>query len=128
MGHVDPVSGLHMVRQAFHPPSQPPPLVAVAGPAHLDEATLEVFAVTVNFKHTFVFMQHVARSADAALLAGGGSFRAGVPTEALWVRAGRETGRKAVGIDAVGRAFQSVGNTGTVAIFIVLAMGPCWAS
>jgi hypothetical protein len=105
------------VQQAFYPLSQLPPPnpyptplpITVAMPAHLNEATLEVFAVTVNSKHTFIFMQHIARLTEAALLAGGGNFRAGAPTEALWVRAGRETGGKAVGIEAVGRAFQSFG-------------------
>lgn len=96
--------------------------------AGLNEATLEVFAVTVNSKHTFIFMQHIARLTEAALLAGGGNFRAGAPTEALWVRAGRETGGKAVGIEAVGRAFQSIGDTVTVALIIVQATGPCWAT
>ena len=92
------------------PNPYPTPLpITVAMPAHLNEATLEVFAVTVNSKHTFIFMQHIARLTEAALLAGGGNFRAGAPTEALWVRAGRETGGKAVGIEAVGRAFQSFG-------------------
>lgn len=81
-------------------------------PAHLDEATLAVFAVTVNSKHTLVVMQHVAGSTEAALLAGGGDFRAGAPTEALWVRAGRQAGGKAAGKEAVGGALKSYGVEG----------------
>ena len=76
---------------------------------HRNDSALGVFAATLNFKNTLVFIQHVARLTDAALLASRGAFRAGAPTEALWVRAGRETGGKAVGIEAVGRAFQSFG-------------------
>lgn len=97
------------MQQAFYPLSQLPRPLAVPMPAHLDEATLAVFAVTVNSKHTLVVMQHVAGSTEAALLAGGGDFRAGAPTEALWVRAGRQAGGKAVGVEAVRGALQSCG-------------------
>lgn len=69
-------------------------------------------AATLNFKNARVFIQHIARLTDAALLASRGDFRAGLPTEGTGVRAGRETGRKAVSVVAVGGTLQSYGVSG----------------
>ena len=74
---------------------------------HRNDSALGVFAATLNFKNTLVFIQHVARLTDAALLASRGAFRAGAPTEGTGVQAGRETEGKAVGVVAVGGALQS---------------------
>lgn len=74
---------------------------------HRDESTLGVFAATLNSEDTLVTVQHVARLAEAALLAGGGGFRAHVFAKAFWVQAGRQAGGKAAGVLGVGRALQS---------------------
>lgn len=57
--------------------------------AGVDEGAPGILAATVNSEHTLVIMQHVARSTDTALLAGGGDPVAGALAEALRVRAGR---------------------------------------
>ena len=92
--------------------------------ASRNDSALGVSAATLNFKNTLVFIQHVARLTDAALLASRGAFRAGAPTEGTGVQAGRETEGKAVGVVAVGGALQSYFGAVTVAIFIVLAVSP----
>lgn len=74
---------------------------------HQKDSTLGVSAAALNFKNTLVFIQHIAGLTDAALLASRGDFRAGLPTEGTGVRAGRETGGKAVGVVAMGGALQS---------------------
>lgn len=79
---------------------------------HRKDSTLGVSAATLNFKDTLVFIQHIAGLTDAALFASRGDFRAGLPTEGTGVRAGRETGGKAVGVVAVGGALQSYGVSG----------------
>lgn len=66
----------------------------------------------MSLEHTLVIIQHVARLADAALLAGEGDFVARALAAAVWVQAGRWTGRKAVCVVAVSRAFQSYGVEG----------------
>lgn len=76
-------------------------------PTHRDETTLGMLAATLNSEHTLVVTQHIVRVTNAALLAGGGGFGAGASTEAIWVRAGRQAGGKAVGVEAVVRALQS---------------------
>lgn len=68
---------------------------------------MSVFAAAEDSEHTLFFMHQVARLADTALLAGGGNFRAGALTEALRIQARGWTGRKAVGVAAMGRALQS---------------------
>lgn len=88
-------------------PEQPPPPKWV--PTHQDEGTLCVSAVTLDSEDTLVTVQHVARLADTAFLAGGGDFRADIFAEAFWVGAGRQAGGKAVGEEAVGGALQSCG-------------------
>lgn len=107
MGSRNSTQVLTFMEQLTPCPSHLPVPTAISMPAHLDEATVGDFAGTVNSKHTLVFMQHIARSADTALPAGGGDLGAGAIAEALWVRAGRQTGRKAGGVEAVGRAVQS---------------------
>lgn len=91
------------------------------GLACRDESTLGVLAVTLNFEHTLVITQHIARLTEAALLAGR-DFRAGSLTAAIRVKAGRLTGGKAVREVAVGRTLQSDFHTVAVAIIIVLAV------
>lgn len=76
-------------------------------PTHRDESSLGVFAATLNSEDTLVTVQHVARLADATLLAGGGGFRADIFAKAFWVQAGRLAGGKAAGVLGVGRALQS---------------------
>lgn len=76
-------------------------------PTHRDEITLGVFAATFNPGDTLVTVQHVARLAHAALLAGGEDFRTDVFAEAFWVQAGRQAGGKALGVLGVGRALES---------------------
>ena len=86
--------------------SQPPP-TPLSTPTHRDENTLSIFAATLNSEHTLVVTQHIVRFTNAALLAGGGGFGAGASTEAIWVRAGRQAGGKAVGVETVGWALHS---------------------
>lgn len=59
-------------------------------------------------------MQHVARLTDAALLAGGEGFGAGILTVDIHIRAGRLTRRQAAGEVAVGWALQGCGGEGEV--------------
>lgn len=59
--------------------------------------------------YTLVLTEQVARSTDTALLADGGVFGADALTVAIWVRAGRQTGGKATGVEAVGWALQRCG-------------------
>ena len=92
-------------------------------PTHRDESTLGVFAVTLSPEHTLVTVQHVARLAHAALLAGGGNFRTDIFAEALWVQAGRQAGGKAAGVLGVGRALESDFGASTAAFTVVLAVG-----
>lgn len=93
------------------------------GLACRDESTLGVFAVTLSPEHTLVTVQHVARLAHAALLAGGGNFRTDIFAEALWVQAGRQAGGKAAGVLGVGRALESDFGASTAAFTVVLAVG-----
>lgn len=88
-----------------------PPLPATPGstPTHRDEVTFGIFAATLVSGHTLVLIEQVARSTDTALLAGGGDFGTDTLTEAIWVGAGRLTGGKATGVEAVGWALQSCG-------------------
>lgn len=78
-------------------------------PTHRDEDTPGISAVTLSSEHTLVIMQHVVRLADAALLTGGGDFKAGALAVSLWVQAGRLTGGKAGGVVGVVWALQSCG-------------------
>lgn len=85
-------------------PSSPLP-----APTHRNKATLSIFAVAVSLEHTLAIIQEVARLTEAALLAGGRDFGAGLLTAAIQVGTGRWTGGKAAGEVAVSWALQSCG-------------------
>lgn len=74
---------------------------------HRNEGPLGVFAATVSSEYTFVLIEHKARLAEAAFDAGRGPCEVGGLTAVIHVGAGWDAGGKAVGVVAVGWAFQS---------------------
>lgn len=79
---------------------------------HRNEGTLGVFAAALSSGYTLVLTEHKSQLAEAAFYAGRGAFGAGDLTVVIHVGAGRDTGGKAVGVVAVGWAFQSCGIQG----------------
>lgn len=74
---------------------------------HRNEGTLGVFAATLSSGYALVLTEHKSRLAEAAFYAGRGAFAAGDLTAVIRVGAGWDAGGKAVGVLAVGWAFQS---------------------
>lgn len=84
----------------------------ISSPTHRDEATLGVFAATVNLEHTLVIMHHIARLTEAALLAGRRHRGTGALTVAIQISTGWWACGEAVCVVAVGGALQSYGVEG----------------